>query len=248
MTKNKYLYILIIFLTLLFGTTIYLLHRTCVLNTQLQTLERNYRHHLNPNYVSDKFLQFRQFKEDSYIRQQSHDTDLILAVFAITITFITLATYKVGQSELEILKRSIREDNNRQESKYKRAQDFINETAARINFETYLSRGLEAERVLIGISPTPNKAMSVFLSLTSLTYLGGYYYYLKHATDKSSDETASKILNGLEKILQTIGEGQLLMTGIKQETIEGCFQSLLKLDIPQIPNTLYKIKLKLIYE
>ena len=59
-------------------------HNNNVLESRINTITKN-----NKLLDSDK-----TFKEDYYITQQSHDTNLLLVVFPIIVGFIALFTYK----------------------------------------------------------------------------------------------------------------------------------------------------------
>lgn len=188
-----------------------------------------------------------EFREQQYIRQQDRDTNLILVVFAILVTITGAVTYKVGDDRISSLKDEYDEKIKRQEAKYKDAQDFINKTEAKVNYETYLSRMSESKREL----DNGNKAIAVFLALAGLSYSAGYYYYLTIYDKPASIKHLRTITSSLTHLLSIIGSDQLLMTvvgkPIEKVNVDGTLNALLKLNIEEINNLVYQIQMRLKY-
>jgi hypothetical protein len=253
MTDRKILRFLILLAVGLFLTVIFLFYRTTVLDSQLHTLGRSYRHHLNPDYKPDKFLQFRQFKEDSYITQQSRDTTLILSVFAAIVGLTAFFTYRISKDEVSLIVEKfttkmdiITTEINAAIAEHKgqtdKAQKFLEETRRDFNFEVYMTR-MQASRDC----KDSNKSLSIFLGLTALTYLAGYYVHQKKYKERPLKELEDKFDKHLKEIFALIGDDIFTMTGIDKANVDGCIYAILNTQIPGTSGLLFAIKEKLTY-
>ncbi len=235
---TKYLNFLVTIVLILFS--IYFYNRTEHLNSRIETIGNNTSHYFYCDSQTTHYLEMQRFREDSYIRQQEHDTNLILFIFGVTVTILTVASWRIGKDELETIRKEIlryKHDQNESNSKY---QNYLEETRGQLNFETYITRTQDALRYW-----DDNKPISIMLWLASNTYLTGYYIFkLKHEPDKANEELL-KLRAGLAKLLDKIGKDEITMTGVNQATIDGTLGAIMQTKDEISIALLNQIRLKL---
>ena len=131
----------LIYTLILFGLIVFCLveyHNNNVLETRINSLNKN----------SIDFNSEKTFKEDYYITQQSSDTNLILFVFAVLITFSGVFTYVNILERWNAKMAEINTERNKQNKKYENYEHNLMVLKSELDFQIGLIYSEKAKAIL----------------------------------------------------------------------------------------------------
>ena len=235
MTKHPILTGLLIVLILgLIGTSIYFYQRTQYLDRRIETLGHNVIYYCDSISVAQ--FQINQFKEDSYIRQQEHDTNLIFMLFPAALAIFGLFTFVGVRREFQSYATEIDEKIKKTKRKQK-TQD---------------SKLLKQEATALYHSAKLYKQSAAqFIKENNIQY---FAYYSLYAADKFAEyqlhdylnkvDTTSVIISGLKWVNTAITE-KLPMTDFQDNDYPNLVHYLKRMDNKEIDDLLSQIRVKL---
>jgi len=233
MKKYYFTIVITILLLLLVIATIYNYHQNTVLESRINTILK-----YSCDITSEK-----TFKEDYYIQQQSHDTNLILLVFGVVLTLTGFFTYHNIVDKFD--------------SKSSEFKKLLKKHKTEINGEL-------ADIILSSAKDVATLAFSMSDDYFKKGDKVNYLHYLllgvekhtevsvwaikKFANEDGVEEVLASIkevaLNRLKIVLRRIGP-ELEVIGSTLEKIEESIENIRKLDDREVGNLLSQIQAKL---
>ncbi len=151
---TKLIYSILLLTLALIGVSIFQYNKIDHLESRIETIGKYTSPYFNCDSQKTHYIEIQKFKEDNYIRQQEHDTTLILTVFAAIVGLVAFFTFRASKEEIALIEdrftTKINQIVSEQKSDYNRKmthlENFIDETRKQINYEAFLSRRLLSDK------------------------------------------------------------------------------------------------------
>lgn len=242
-TMDNKLYYTIIGLVLgLLLTTLYLYQQNNTLEHRLETLGFNFDNYVKCKSKDSFELAVQQFKEDSYIRQQQHDTDLILIIIPIFFGLFAALTYTAAERKFKSYTDITEKKYEEQDRKNKTYHNYAEKMKGDLHYEIYLNRMFS-----VLVYKQLNKPMAIHWTLAALSHLTGSYIVRERHDKLSSAELITKTIKDLNELLVYIGEQVVNMEEVEEVNINGSIKSIMEINNLEINKLLVQIRLKMIF-
>lgn len=206
--NNKYYSIGLLVVSILIIS--FLIYRVETLEYRFETLKKHQIKQTDKTISCKHNLQFQQFKEDSYIRHQERDTNLILVFFPIVLAVTAFMTFRAVRFEMSTQVFEMENKYKNQNTKWKKQKNHI----LKLESDFYLQMGHSF--LNMGNDALRDK---------NIVYYVGYYvqackYYCDHLTSNPLSKYMDKeIIQNIIQDLQntTKDEKELIINGISEE-------------------------------
>ncbi len=237
-------YFLAILIAGLLIWVIYLHHQNTVAQTKFDTLNQHFIEYVKKDSLISEKLKIQQFKEDSYIRQQEHDTTLILLI--IPLVFGIFAALSFIVSERRFIDFRVEQDAKHSEHirKNNKLHDELFGLKAVLERELGLLKSEEAEKY----SKSDISGYLVY-KFMSLMYLANCCkYHLEHGHTEFTKPLLKGIEDTLEKVLTNISSSEVILTGLTPNDFIESFSAIRSLNVTKIDFLLAQVQAKMKFE
>lgn len=185
----------------------------------------------------------RSFKEDYYILQQSHDTNLILVVFGLVVAVIGFFTYQNVVAKFDLIATELK--NEIQVTK-EEGQAVIDELGD-LQIEFYTQTAELLKETARSSRSRGNISMYVYYSIASASkYADFCQWFMNNKEDYDLNVTSlqKSIVSDLERVYRVMNEGIEISVN-SLEIIEGYISNIRKMDSKEANKVLSQIHSKI---
>lgn len=212
-------------------------HNNEVLETRINTLVKYAK-------VDTKDLNSeKSFKEDYYILQQSHDTNLILVVFGLVVAVIGFFTYQNVIAKFDLISTELK---NEIQATKDEGQAVIDELGA-LQIEFYTQTAELLKETARSSRARGNTSMYVYYSIASVSkYADFYQWFMNNKSDYvfSLTDLQKSMVADLERVNRVIASG-IELSASSLEVIEEYITNVRKIDSKEANKVLSQIHSKI---
>lgn len=213
-------------------------HNNYTLENRINTLNKFLLHNETPNDFDSE----KSFKEDYYIVQQSHDTNLILVIFPILVGFVALFSYVNVLNKFNSYTGKLESKIQEQESKWESVYKELDYLQTKISLDNAELNKEKANKYL----EDKNYSFFVHHSLMSTSFYVDYYNFLKKDPNDNNDGIREIILRdtikNLKKVYEVMEQNKDSLTDILHLLIETDIKQIRELNDKNINSYLSKIE------
>ena len=173
-------------------------HNNNVLESRINSLNKN-----DIDFNSDK-----TFKEDYYITQQSHDTNLILVVFTVLIAFTGLFTYVNIIERYNSKMSEVKDEIKKYKSDWDKNHNLVLELKARIDLDTSRNNNIQSTYFFY------EKDYEYYITsfLDSVKYKVYHHLWMSDKFPDIKDILTNEIISELKRFLKTFDKIEIPKT------------------------------------
>ncbi|MCD0473359.1 hypothetical protein LPB87_03015 [Flavobacterium sp. EDS] len=212
-------------------------HNNEVLETRINTLVKYSK-------VDTKDLNSeKSFKEDYYILQQSHDTNLILVVFGLVVAVIGFFTYQNVVAKFDLISTELK---NEIQATKKEGQAVIDKLGD-LQIEFYTETATLLKETARSSRARGNTSMYVYYSIASVSKYADFCQWFmndKSACELNFTDLQKNIVADLERVNRIIASG-IEVSASSSEVIEGYIVNIRKIESKEANKVLSQIHSKI---
>lgn len=247
MTNNRYWTIGLGVLTAIsIGVCVYLYLRVDHLNSRLETLGDNVIYYCDS--IDQVQFQVHEFKEQSYIRQQEHDTNLILLVFGLLFTAFAALNLVISEARLTSFKEKISEDTTQKTSKWNKKHKHLKRTLESLQADVKSEVAwLKKEDAKDALEAGDRSGYIFFTFIACKLFTEAALYYKGNAHEEMVKTFEGSIENTLSTALDKINNQSIQMADHDSEDFLSLFNDIRKLGNYKIDKLISQIQPFLIF-